>query len=89
MISFKVFNGRGAVSEEEIELGTPSEMEAKNLPFHVSRCALRYRNFTKRQAEHSAELTQIKLLLALGIIILAAISETGRNVLGSMIGVQI
>lgn len=57
-----IFNGRGP-TEEEIALGTPDLSEAKSLPRHVEKCALRYRIFTRRQAEQSQDITQVKYMM--------------------------
>lgn len=58
-----IFNGSGGLSDEEIMLGTPDATEAKNLEYHVSRCAYRYRLFAKRQASQSQDIAQVKYLV--------------------------
>ena len=63
-----IFNwGATRLSEEEIQLGTPDSTEARSLPHHVERCAMRYRLFTKRQAAQGQDLVQIKYMV-LGLI---------------------
>ena len=87
MIRLRIFNGRGELSEEEIVIGQPDDLEAKSLEHHTRKCILRYRTFTKRQAEHSQELNEIKLIMLIGFVVMAAVSETGKSVIASVFGV--
>ena len=81
-LGISIFNGGGSVSDEEIALGTPDAHEARNLEYHVSRCSMRYRMFTKRQAKQGQNLNQIKLLI-LGVGgYLIIVSDPARNALG-------
>lgn len=55
--------GDRGLTDEEIMLGTPDESEAKDLAHHVSRCAYRYKLFTKRQAAQGSDIQQVKYLM--------------------------
>lgn len=70
------WNGSG-LTDEEVMLGQPDRTEAKSLPHHVERCAMRYRLFTKRQASQGADIAQIKWLT---IGLLAAVLITSPQV---------
>lgn len=72
-----IFNWNGGLTDEEVALGTPDQTEAKSLPHHVERCALRYRLFTKRQAQQGQDIAQIKWLT---IGLLAAVLITSPQV---------
>lgn len=61
VVSILNWNGPG-LTEEEVMLGTPDNTEARSLPHHVERCAMRYRLFTKRQASQGRDIAQTKWL---------------------------
>jgi len=75
-----IFNGRGP-TEEEIALGTPDLSEAKSLPRHVEKCALRYRIFTRRQAEQGQDIAQIKYMVVALILAIFLTSPQLREFL--------
>lgn len=80
-----LWNGSGGVSDDEIALGTPDNLEAKNLEYHVSRCSMRYRMFTKRQAAQGQDLSQIKLMLIGVGGYLIIVSDPARNALAFLL----
>lgn len=69
-----IFIVNGGLSEDEVNLGKPDEMEAKNLKHHTAKCALRYSIFTRRMASQGNDIIQIKYMLVvlIGIMFLTA-----------------
>ena len=72
-MSFFISNN-GGLSEDEVSLGKPDEMEAKNLKHHTAKCALRYSIFTRRMASQGQDIVQIKymMIVLIGIMFLTA-----------------
>ena len=65
MVSLSIFN-RGASGDgddQEVALGVPDEAEAKDLVRHVERCAMRFRFFTSKLRNQSADIRQVKFLI--------------------------
>lgn len=77
MTDMGLFIINGGLTDEEVMLGTPDQTEARSLPHHVERCAMRYRLFTKRQASQGQDIAQIKWLT---IGLLAAVLITSPQV---------
>jgi hypothetical protein len=81
-VFLNIFNGRGGLSDEELELCMPDIQEAKSLPTHIKRCGQRFRLVAGRLSDQNKDLQQVKFIL-LGIGgYLVIVSEPARNVIG-------
>jgi hypothetical protein len=72
MVSLFIFNSR--VSSDETALGTPDLSEAKSLPHHVERCAMRYRLFTQRLSEQGQAIGRVEMMI-IGLILFTTITS--------------
>ncbi len=86
MISLNIFNGKGGLSEAEIAVATPDESEARDLPTHVKRCALRFRLLAEGQNHLHSDIGQIKVILIGVGGYLVLVSQPAQNLIGKMMG---
>ena len=81
-VFLNIMNGRGSLSDDELELAMPDHAEAKSLPRHIERCGKRFRLVAGRLSEQSKDTQQIKMLILIIGGYLVAVSEPARNVIG-------
>lgn len=79
MLSLKIFNGRGGLSEAEIAMATPDEAEAKDLSHHTQRCAKRFRLLAEGQNDLHATTNELKWIVIVGVGYLVLVSQPAQN----------
>lgn len=82
-----VIVGRASsIDDAEEELGKPDDMEAKDLPLHVYRCGKRWALSYRLSRNNSAQLAQIRVLLAIAGVIGVVDSPPGQKLWALLFG---
>lgn len=86
MISLNIFNGKGGLSQAEIEMATPDESEMNDLRVHVPRCAKRFRLLAEGLNGVHGDVSQVKMILLVIGGYLVVVSQPAQNVIGKLLG---
>lgn len=68
------------MDQAELNLGKPDEEEAKNLRYHVSRCALRWILSFNMSRANNVQIAQLRLLLIIAIVVNIAVSAPALKI---------